>query len=265
MVSLHETLTEILRGGGIEDAALEAQWILEDVQNAEKATEIAQKRANREPLQYLLGAWEFYGMRFLVGEGVLIPRADTETLVDAVLSRLPQGQHICAADLCTGSGCIALALKAHNPALDICGLDFSERALAYAKKNAHLHDLNVPMLFADVCDPAVAAAHQQLDLIVSNPPYLTGDDMASLQTEVTFEPRMALAGGTDGLDFYRSITKNWSHSLRIGGMLAFEVGIHQAAAVAEILTDANFTDIEIIPDLCGVARVVLGYRREQKG
>ena len=259
MVTPHEELTGILRQGGIEDAELEAKWILEDVESIETAREIARRRANREPLQYLLGAWEFYGMKMLVGDGVLIPRADTETLVEAVLERIPNGKPCKGIDLCTGSGCIALALRQNRPQMEICGLDLSEQALSYAKKNAHLHGLNVPMLQCDVCDGAVAAAYRDLDVIVSNPPYLTAADMENLQTEVTYEPRTALDGGTDGLDFYRTITECWRTSLKTGGMLAFEVGIHQAMDVSEILEQRGFTNVQRIPDLNGIDRVVLGY------
>lgn len=258
MVSLHAELTAVLEAGGIPDAALEAQWILEDITDEEKAREIAKRRANHEPLQYLLGAWEFYGMKMLVGEGVLIPRSDTETLVDAVLQYLRGKQNAKIVDLCTGSGCIALALKAQRADCTVCGIDKSPQALAYARKNANLHHLDVPMLEADVCLPETAAAYANLDVIVSNPPYLTADDMNALQEEVTYEPKMALAGGENGLYFYQNITGCWRSSLRIGGCLAYEVGIHQADAVAEILREQAFENIEIIPDLCGIPRVVCG-------
>ena len=258
-IELLEAVTAILRAGGIEDAGLEAKWILEDAGTPEQAREIAQRRAKHEPLQFLLGKWEFYGMQFYVGEGVLIPRADTETLVDAVLAgkqQLPEKP--AAVDLCTGSGCIALALKRHLPQLAVTGIDSSEKALGYAKRNAGYNRLAVQWL----CDDVLAPKHSfaMLDLIVCNPPYLTADEMEQLQTEVRYEPREALFGGADGLDFYRQITAVWRDALRHGGMLAYEVGFSQADAVAEILSENGFSGIEKHRDYNGVERVVLGRR-----
>lgn len=255
---LHE-LTQTLQKGGIENAAMEAKWILEDMPDAETARYVANRRATHYPLQYLLGGWEFYGLYFHVGEGVLIPRADTETLVDTVLQygHLPQQATI--ADLCTGSGCIALALQSQRKNDTIYGIEKSEVALAYAKKNAAYHNMTVHFQLADVLDPQTATSFTNMDVIVSNPPYLTAEDMKQLQEEVRYEPQMALAGGTDGLHFYRNITALWKNSLKAGGMLAFEVGIHQAEAVREILHTHGLVNIGIVPDLCGIQRVVYGY------
>lgn len=259
VVRLQKELEEILLAGGIENAAMEARWIAEDITDAEQARSIARKRAEHYPLQYLLGAWEFYGMRFLVGEGVLIPRADTETLVDTVLQcrRAYSGGTI--VDLCTGSGCIALALQQQLTDTKICGIDLSPKALEYARKNAEFHHLPVEFYNANVLDPTTAAQFSDLDGIVSNPPYLTADDMHTLQTEVTHEPSMALAGGEDGLRFYREITALWKHTLKPGGLLAFEVGMGQAEAVRAILAKNAFENIAVVPDLCGIDRVVYGY------
>lgn len=259
MPQLLKELTEILRSGGIEDAALEAKWIAEDVPDAEKAREIARKRAEHMPLQYLLGAWEFYGMRFTVGEGVLIPRADTETLVDAVLQRYQEHPGGKIADLCAGSGCIALALASRLPRTKIFGVELSAKAREYAVRNAAENGIAVPFYGANVLDAATAKQFRDLDVIVSNPPYLTAKDMTELQTEVCCEPKMALDGGEDGLRFYREITELWKASLKVGGLLAYEVGIYQAEAVERILAEHGFTKIERIPDLCGIERVVLGY------
>lgn len=256
---LHE-LTQILQRGGIENAAMEAKWILEDMPDAGTARNVANRRAAHYPLQYLLGGWEFYGLYFHVGEGVLIPRADTETLVDAVLQygHLPQQATI--VDLCTGSGCIALALQSQRKNDTVYGIEKSETALAYARKNAAYHNMAVDFRLADVLHPQTAADFTNVDAIVSNPPYLTAEDMQQLQEEVSYEPQMALAGGTDGLLFYRQITALWKTTLKAGGMLAFEVGIHQAEAVSEILRIHGFVSISTVPDLCGIQRVVYGYR-----
>ena len=259
-VLLREILA-VLQTGSIEDAELEAKWILEDASDAGHAREIAQRRAKHEPLQYLLGKWEFYGLTVFVGPGVLIPRADTETLVDAVLSRVKDfaGQRI--ADLCTGSGCIALALAAHMPQTSFTGIDISDDALAYALKNKAYHNLqNTAFLRADVLAAETAAQYRDLAAIVCNPPYLTAEDMRQLQAEVQYEPESALYGEKDGLHFYRSITKIWKQTLCTGGLLAYEVGCTQANAVAEILAENGFSAIEILRDLNGMERAVLGRR-----
>lgn len=258
--SLLRGLIEVLRAGGIEDAELEANWILEDAETAEQAREIAQRRAAHEPLQYLLGTWEFYGMQMVVGKGVLIPRADTETLVDAVLTALRgiPSPHI--ADLCTGSGCIALALQAQLPQASICGIETSKAAMQYALKNAAYHRLPTQFLHGDVLDEQTAAQFHDLDCIVSNPPYLTAADMQNLQQEVRHEPALALAGGPDGLRFYPEIARLWRDSLKQGGILAFEVGIHQAEAVGAILAEQGFAEIRRIRDLNGIERVVIGKK-----
>ena len=259
--ALHRELTEMLTAAGIEDAALEAQWITEDIPDAGEAREIAARRAKHEPLQYLLGKWEFYGLEFFVGEGVLIPQADTETLVDAVLSRVKDraGQEII--DLCTGSGCIALALAAHMKHTRFTGIDISEKALQYARRNLWHHALqNAALCCADVLDASAAAQYHGITAIVCNPPYLTADDMAALQTEVTYEPETALFGGEDGLAFYRQITAVWKHTLAAGGLLAFEAGAEQADDICAILTENGFSGVETVCDLNGVRRVVLGRR-----
>lgn len=258
-------LIAILRNGQIEDAELEAKWICEDADSPAYAREIAKRRAQHEPLQYLLGTWEFYGLPMTVGAGVLIPRADTETLVEAVRERLPDcaGQKI--ADLCTGSGCIALALAAHMADSDFVGLDASAAAWEYAKKNLALNGLrNVQFWCANVLLPETAAQLRGLAAIVCNPPYLTAEEMQNLQPEVRFEPAEALDGGADGLHFYREITRLWRDSLSKGGLLAYEIGWQQGAAVAEILRTNGFADVEILRDLSGNERVVLGRKEPER-
>lgn len=258
--TLHRALTAILESGGIEDAALEAKWICEDIADADSAREIARRRAAHEPLQYLLGTWEFYGLPLLVGEGVLIPRADTETLVDAVLTRIRHMHAPRIADLCTGSGCIALALKSQRQDAEITGVDISPQTMHYAVPNAMRLGLDVQFITGDVLTPEnIPLLHRQ-DVIVCNPPYLTAEDMANLQPEVRYEPALALAGGSDGLDFYRAITNRWQDALQTGGLLAYEIGCTQAQAVTAILAENGFTGIETVRDLGGNDRVVLGIK-----
>ena len=255
---LYGEIVRILRAGGIEEPELEARWITQDIPDAAKALHIARRRAQHEPLQYLLGTWEFYGLPMLVGKGVLIPRADTETLVDAVLMRTEQIAAPRIVDLCTGSGCIALALKSQRQNAVVTGIEQSPEALQYAQKNAAACKLDITLLHADVLHAQTAARHHELDVVVSNPPYLTAEDMLHLQQEVTHEPALALAGGADGLHFSREITRLWKQTLKPNGLLAYEVGYAQAEAVRAILADNGFTEIETVRDLNGMERVVLG-------
>ncbi len=269
---------ETLSSAGIPDSALEARFLtaqvcgisssalltaleqpLTDCQQSTLNT-LLQRRICGEPLQYLLGEWEFYGMHLFVGEGVLIPRQDTETLVETALQHCRAGRAPAVADLCCGSGCIGLALKAQIRDAAVSGLDISEAALMYARKNAAYHKLDITLLCADVLQQETAARFSALDLIVCNPPYLTDADMEHLQTEVSYEPASALYGGTDGLDFYRRITALWAPALHPGGMLAYEVGAGQAGAVCRMLEAQRFCEIRTIPDLAGIDRVVCGKR-----
>lgn len=270
---LYHQLTQELEAAGIPDAAFDVQCMMEQVTNRslhrllqeEGIPELAEielykmaaHRKNHEPLQYLLGEWEFYGLRMFVGKGVLIPRPDTETLVDTVLEFAKTLDRPEIADLCSGSGCIALALQEHLPQAGVHAVEKSEAALAYLRKNTEYHKSAVFIHPMDVL--AGPEGFGQLDIIVSNPPYLTGPEMQALQTEVRHEPEMALYGGTeDGLYFYREITRLWKHALKHGGMLAYEVGDKQADAVAAILAEHGFTEIRSIPDLAGIPRVVQG-------
>ena len=155
-------------------------------------------------------------MPFYVGEGVLIPRQDTETLVETVLKiKLPENPKIL--DLCSGSGCIAVSLALNIKNADVTAVEISDKAAEYIKKNAELNNTDLNIVKDDVLSEKTAEIFSGIDAIVCNPPYLTADDMKSLQKEVTFEPETALFGGKDGLDFYRNITKLWKDCLKSGG------------------------------------------------
>ena len=226
------------------------------------ANNIAYRRITGEPLQYLLGEWEFYGMPFYIGKGVLIPRQDTETLVEAVINAAENYEHPKIIDLCSGSGCIACAVAKYVKNADVYALEISERALGYLNKNIEKNKVSVKVTEADVLSEKLPSECDTLfDIIVSNPPYLTKSDMQSLQKEVTFEPEMALFGGEDGLHFYREITRIWKNHLSTGGMLAFEIGMGQHDDVREIMNENNFGNIEFIEDLCGIIRVVTGIKK----
>lgn len=223
--------------------------------------ELCKRRSNGEPLQYLLGEWEFYGMTLKVGRGVLIPRQDTETLVDLAINKYKNTDNINALDLCSGSGCIALALERHLKCASVWAVEKSDVAAGYLRENMDMHSSALKLVMGDVLDMETSKGMPQFDLIVCNPPYLTADDMAVLQTEVRHEPEEALYGGEDGLDFYRGVTRLWKHKLREGGMLIYEIGAGQEDDVMEILIQHGFENVRCKPDACGIIRCVMGVKR----
>jgi release factor glutamine methyltransferase len=221
------------------------------------------KRIEGYPLQYILGEWEFYGLPFKLGEGVLIPRPDTETLVDYVLEFARDMTDPKIVDLCSGSGCIAIAIDKNIPNAQIHAVEVSQGAADYLRQNIELNSSAVQLVVGDVLDTNVVDSFNELDIIVSNPPYLTDEDFKSLQKEVSFEPKMALYGGEEGMTFYREITEKWGRSLKTGGLLAFEIGIKQEDSVKEILEQNSFRDIDYRCDLNGIIRVVAGIKGDK--
>jgi len=228
--------------------------------HVKRIREIADRRITHYPLQYLFGKWEFYGLPMYVGEGVLIPRDDSETLVDAVFDRYRSQAGLCVADLCSGSGCIAITLAKGLENAKISAVELSDRALPYLAENAKLNGVEIDIIKGDVLESTNGLS--DLDFIVCNPPYLDDDDMSNMQKEVTYEPKDALYGGRDGLDFYRAITKLWKDALKDGGMLFYEIGIFQDESVSQILHENGFTDIRTASDVCGIKRVVYGKKFE---
>jgi len=226
----------------------------------EKAAEIrslAKRRSEGYPLQYLLGQWEFWGCNFKVGEGVLIPRPDTETLVEQVLDicRREMLKAPKIADLCSGSGCIAVALKKELPDADIYAVELSDKALGYLKQNIAANGCgDIHIIKGDVLKSETARSLNGLDILVSNPPYLTSQDMNELMTEVRYEPSSALFGGEDGLDFYRVMTELWKMSVKEGGFIAYEFGMGQHEDVKVLLEKNGFTDVELRKDGGGIIR-----------
>lgn len=232
---------------------------------AEQAAEVrgaVQRRNSGEPLQYILGEWEFYGLPFYVGEGVLIPRQDTETLVETAVRFLRERPEVSgAADLCAGSGCVGITL-AKLTGIPVKLLELSELALGYLRRNIALNGAEelCEAMHADVLSDDTAAGMPQLDLIVTNPPYLTAQDMRELQPEVTHEPETALFGGDDGLDYYRRMVPLWGAKLNPGGMLAAEIGMGQHGDVTRIFEE-NGLRAGFEKDLCGVIRVIYGIKQ----
>lgn len=232
---------------------------------------LVERRAAGEPVQYLTGVQEFMGLEFAVNPSVLIPRTDTETLVEAVLGRLeacrktrstqpPQAAAVLTLDLGTGSGAIAVSLAYYCKGLSVKAVDISAEALRLARENALRHGVadRVEFIQGDLFSPFEGTGIK-FDLIVSNPPYISGEGMDRLQREVRHEPPHALHGGADGLDFYKRIAADSSRHIIRGGLLAVEIGHDQAEAVQSILDQTGaYTGIEVVRDLAGRDRVVLG-------
>lgn len=266
-----------LEAAGIEDYVFEAKQIIKHITGLSSSqilmnytnqltpfqqnnlTAVIKQRSIRYPLQYIFGEWSFYGRNFKVGPGVLVPRADTETLIDKCLEFLAERENAAILDLCAGSGCIGITLAKEKPGTDVLMVEKYREAAAYAEKNIKLNSAENARLFeGDIFEGA--GAESEYDLIVSNPPYIPPQEMAVISPETEFEPETALAGGDDGLEFYRAITNNYYASLKSGGMLAFEVGIGEYSAVEEILSAAGFPKTGTVKDYNGIERVVFALK-----
>ena len=212
------------------------------------------KRAEHIPLQQLTGEQEFMGLTFLVNEHVLIPRQDTEVLVEEVMKNLHDGFRIL--DLCTGSGCILLSLLHYSNDCSGVGADLSEEALEVARKNAEqLGESSALFVQGDLFAPVEG----KFEIIVSNPPYICSDVIPTLMEEVReHEPMQALDGGADGLDFYRKIIQGAKEHLCGGGQLFFEIGYDQGEAVQRLMEQAGYREVECVQDFAGLDRVVFG-------
>ena len=268
-----------LKKRGVEGAQLEAREILccaagktkeqflrdlplyvsEEVK--QKAEKLLERRLAGEPVAYLVGEWEFYGLPLYVSSDVLIPRMDTEVLAERAIEKArASGAGARVLDLCAGSGCIGIAVAVHAPESRVILGEFSEDALRICKQNVRRHDLNARVTCASVNALEMPNSTMwDFDVIVSNPPYIPTDEIEKLEETVKgYEPWMALDGGEDGLDFYRFIAANWKNALCLGGSLLFEVGIGQAEDVADILRNNGFEQVKITADTQGIGRVVEG-------
>ena len=216
--------------------------------------EAADRRAAGEPLQYLLGTWDFLDLTLEVGDGVLIPRPETELLCEVAADRLKLLPTPQVVDLCAGSGCVGLGITSLCPSVTVTALEKSPQALAYLRRNlARYPDRRVTAREADVL---AASFDGTVDAVVSNPPYIPSADLADLQREVKHEPSMALDGGEDGLVFYRVIADEWTKHLRRGGFVAVEIGIGQAEDVCRLFAEAGLINIQKFPDFSGIDRVI---------
>lgn len=280
------TLGEIYRRGaqllkkcGAEDYTYESLLLMEHFFSADKSELIMHgdkaadgkaaegffsaisERSNGKPLQYIIGKWGFMGLEFYVGDGVLIPRDDTEIVVEAAFDFLKSIKAPKVIDLCSGSGAIAIAIAKQFPESEVTAAELSDSAIEYLKRNKELNRAdNVKIIKADVTEQCDIYNDGYFDLIVSNPPYIQSDEIDTLQRELQYEPRMALDGGSDGLNFYRAITEKWHSKLRIGGMLAYEVGEEQYEPVREMLKAHGFKDITYRIDIQGFKRTVQGFK-----
>ena len=250
----------------------EADWIISHVTKmsqedfiknpreitAQEETEImdiVSRRNSGEPLQYILGETEFMGLTFKVNDLVLIPRQDTETLVETVVKKI-KDKEVRVLDIGTGSGCVGISIAKLCPNADVTLLDYSEAILEVASENAKLNGVNVKL---EHCDILEEIPEGKFDVIVSNPPYIETDTIFSLDNIVTsYEPPEALDGGFDGLLFYQRITEIAPEIMEENSYIAFEIGYEQGEAVSEILDEAEFSGIKVIKDPCDNDRVVTG-------
>lgn len=275
VTEFYREIIEKLNSAGVEYPDFEADILCETVfgrsfkldmlmerlnptdEDISKLEALVERRISGEPLQYIVGSWEFYGIDFKVGEGVLIPRQDTEVLVDVALEFLDDKNAPHIVDLCSGTGCIPIAIALYKTDAKAYALELYDKAYGYLCTNCSEHTGVEPMQ-RDVLSEATAGEFSRLDLITANPPYLTRSDMNELQNEVGYEPSTALFGGNDGLDYYREISRIWKPSLKAGGMILFEVGVTQSEAVAEILRLNGYENIKIYNDFTDRPRAVSG-------
>lgn len=269
---LYQIGKEQLQKAGIAEAELDARLLLEFICHTDRNAlyahgdqeiedekmqdflQLIEKRAVHIPLQHLTGEQNFMGLDFLVNEHVLIPRQDTEILVEEIMRDLHDGIRIL--DMCTGSGCILLSLLHYSNDCSGVGVDVSEDALAVARQNAdRLAEKQAVFIQSDLFEKVEGS----FDLIVSNPPYIRSQEIAGLMPEVReHEPHLALDGKDDGLHFYREITKGAMLHLKRGGQLFFEIGYDQGEAVRALLAANGYTEIAVVKDYAGLDRVVYG-------
>lgn len=258
---LRREIAEKLKNGGIEFADFEANQLVGEFfdgsENSLKALHRAvERRIAREPLQYIIGQWEFYGLPFFVGDGVLIPRQDTETLVDEALRFLKSRRACSAVDLCSGSGCIAVSVAKNAPNCSVTAVEKYPEAFRYLEKNTELNGVSVKCVSGDAISFCENASPQEYDLVLSNPPYIPSDDIGALEPEVKSEPKTALDGGEDGLFFYRALAETVPRILKDGGRIMVEIGYDQKSSVTEIFSANGFSNIKCIKDLSGNDRVI---------
>ena len=278
--ALYKATTEKLVANGIDDAALEARLIIENVLgisysefllkgNDDISDDIsyeigakADRRIAGEPVQYILGEWDFMGFTFKVGQGVLVPRPETEILCEYVLEKIRDISNPTVYDLCSGSGCIGISIKKHRPDARVYLVEKSDEALKYLreKSKALCADAEPVIIQGDILKIENFSHLPEADVIVSNPPYIKSNEIPTLQSEVQREPIMALDGGEDGLIFYRVLINDWSKKLKADGFMAFECGEDQSEDIMDLFEKISF-DSEAIIDYNNIQRIVTGRRK----
>lgn len=282
IAQIYKELCDTLKKAGADSPAFDTMCLMESVlgttrqditlygdrhitdQEADILRSHSHRRSMGEPLQYIMGYWEFYGRRFNVGEGVLTPRDDTEVVLTSVfpfLNKKDINEPLKILDLCSGSGILAITLKNEYPEADVTAVEISDAAIRYLRENADINDTDIEIIHDDIFRCVDDFADGEFDLIISNPPYLRASDMQRLQREVRFEPKLALEGGEDGCDFYRKIVPLYTRKLKAGGMLAFEYDGNQAEVIEGLMKAENFENITIFDDLGGVHRAINGTLR----
>lgn len=273
VVQAVNNLKEKLSAVGIDTAALDAQLIVGNAMGMSrvqiltypdkiltedeecKINEMSVKRINRMPMQYILGVCEFMGLNFKVNENTLIPRGDTEILVEKAIDLINKNDYKSVLDIGTGSGAIAVSVAKYT-AVNVTAVDISNDAINVAKDNAADNGVNVEFINSDL----FSNINKKFDLILSNPPYIEREVIKTLESDVKdYEPLLALDGGTDGLDFYKSITKDCCKYLNENGSIAFEIGYNQSKVVSSFLSAYDFDRISVEKDLAGLDRVVIGH------
>lgn len=280
VAELFEKGKALLKNNDVDNFANEARWIFESVfdcsreyiifNSADEADEdkstrymdLIERRSDGEPVQYVIGSWDFYGESFFVGEGVLIPRPETEMLVDFAIGYLKDKTDPVVIDLCSGSGCIGLSVAKNVPDATVYLVEKSDKAFSYLKKNSDKFGCdNVIAIKGDIFSGFESFGIPEADLILSNPPYIESADIAGLQSEVLLEPSMALDGGEDGLDFYRAINGKWLG--HCNGAVAVECGEGQAEIIENIFS-SHCGNTQSMTDFNGIKRVVLGYIGQER-
>lgn len=264
---------QTLAAAGIEDPEFEAGVLLEDIggqapaavqlcpetelseERAAAVAKAAKRRSGGYPLQYIIGSWDFYGRRFACGEGVLIPRAETELLCECVIKYFAKRPAPRIIDLCSGTGCIAITLAKEIPGAKVTAVELYDGAMKYLKQNNAAFGGCVSAVQGDALVP-----FGEFDCVVSNPPYVAAKEMPTLQREVLAEPETALLGGEDGLDFYRAIAKNWYEHIAPGGFIAFEIGEAQGRAVENLLKENGYYGVSVWEDYAGLDRIVTAMK-----
>lgn len=276
MKTLNELLLqgeEILKQNQIVDAKMDAWLLMEHVFRitrsefylkreqkqqdclSDKYLNLVYLRSTHKPVQHIIGTQEFMGLEFIVDENVLIPRQDTELLVEKAIEFVKNldSENVKILDMCTGSGCVAVSLAKFLGVKKIVGADISKKALAIARKNAYKNEVECEFIESDLFQNI----HEEFSIIVSNPPYIRTNEINELMAEVkNYEPVSALDGGKDGLDFYRSIAREAKKHFEEQGFLLFEIGYDEAEFVRDILIGNGYTDISLFKDLAGLDRVI---------